>query len=152
MKRTWLVCLVFALLASALIVPADAAKTNWNEATRRVVATYDNPTLGSASGTGGAACLPCPSFAITETDRWVKMKVDDDVSPAPVAFAIRQETVDGRCCDYIAGPFCGSTGKRPVEITPGLDVYVFVFAFGDFTCPGAIGTTGTVTAVLSDTP
>ena len=152
MKRTWLVCLVFALLASALITPANAAKSSWEEVTRRVVVDYDNPTLGSAVGTGGAACLPCPSIAVTAKDRWVTMEVNDDLSPAPVAFGIRQAKPGGGCCVEVAGPFCGSTGKQPVEITPRLDVYVFVFAFGDVTCPGAVGTTGTVTAVFSNVP
>ena len=148
MKRTWLICLVLALLAGALVVPADAAKED-PTLTRRAVATYDNPTLGMASGTGGAACLPCPSFAVSSKDRWVKVEVVDDASPAPVAFAIRQETVDGRCCDHVAGPFCGSTGEEPVALTRGLEVYVFVFAFGDVACPGGLATTGTVTAEFS---
>ena len=151
MKRTWLICLVFALMAGALVVPADAAKEG-PTLTRREVVTYDNPTFGLASGTGGAACFPCPSFDVSEQDRWVKMEVVDDVSPAPVAFAIRQEKLDGGCCDHVAGPFCGSTGKQPVALTRGLDVYVFVFALGDVACPGAFATTGTVTAVFSKLP
>ena len=149
MKRTAMVCLLVTLLAATLLAPADAAK---RKITRRVVTTYDNPTLGLASGTGGAACLPCPSFAVFAADKWVQMQVDDDVSPAQVAFDIRQSKSDGSCCEKVAGPFCGSTGNQPVGITPGHDVYVFVFASGDVTCPGAAGTSGTVTAVFSNAP
>src|SRR5687767_8504277 len=152
MKRTGFVCLVFVLLAGALVAHADAATTYPKKATRRAIVTYDNPTLGFASGTGGAACFPCPSFDISETERWVTLEVDDVVSPAPVAFQITQEGPDGSCCAYVAGPFCGSTGKRPVELSPGFDVFVFVFAFGDVTCPGAVGTTGTVRAIFSNAP
>ena len=152
MKRTAMVCLLVTLVAATLLAPADASSTSAEKVTRRAVATYDVPTLGSASDTIGAACLPCPSFALSAKDQWVKMEVHDDASPAPAAFDIRQEGPDGRCCEHVAGPFCGSTGKRPVEITPGLDLYVFVFATGDIACPGAFGTSGTAEAVFSNLP
>lgn len=152
MKRAVMVCLSVALLAATLVAPADAKKANPTNTTHRQVVTYDNPTVGSASGTGGAMCLPCPSFAVRATDRWAKIQVHDDASPAPVAFGIQQASPDGRCCDEVAGPFCGSTGKQPVAITPGLDVYVFVFATGDVVCPSAVGTSGTVKGVFSNAP
>ena len=152
MKRASLVCLALALLAGALVAPAHAAKEKRKKITRQVVAPYDNPTFGLASGTGGAACLPCPKFAITAKDKWVKMVVADDVSPAPAAFGIRQMRLDGTCCDEVAGPFCGSTGKRSVRISPGLDLLVYVYAFGDIACPGALGTTGIVRATFSNAP
>ena len=152
MKRTGMVCVLFALLAGIAVAPADASRPDTQESTRRRVVPYDNPSVGAASGTGGAACLPCPSFAISSAERWVRMEVHDEASPAPVAFDIRQRRPDGWCCQKVAGPFCGSTGKKPVQLTPGLDVFVFVFASGDISCPGAIGTTGTVRAVLSHGP
>src|SRR5687768_14021709 len=114
MKRTGMVCLLFALLAATVVTPADAAKSNPQKPARRAVIAYDNPTLGSASGTGGAACFPCPTFAISKAERWVKIEVRDDASPAPVAFDIRQRGLDGACCIKVAGPFCGSTGKQRV--------------------------------------
>ena len=152
MKRTAMVCLLVTLLAATLAAPADATKANPRNVTRRAVAAYSNPALGSASGTGGATCFPCPSFAVTATDRWAKMEVHDDASPARVAFGIRQAKPDGTCCDEVAGPFCGSTGKQPIAITPGADVFVFVFATGDVVCPGAFGTSGRVKAVFSNVP
>lgn len=152
MKRTGMVCSLFALLAATVVSPADAARSNSNKPTRRAVVTYDNPTLGSASGTGGAACLPCPSFDISKAERWVKMEVHDEASPAPVAFGIQQRRSDGTCCTEVAGPFCGSTGKQPVELTPGLDVLAYVYTSGDVICPGGVGTTGTIRAVFSNAP
>lgn len=152
MKRTVMVCLLVTLLAATLAAPADARKSSRNGLTHRAVAAYTNPTLGIASGTGGAACLPCPRFAVDDTDKWAKIVVHDDASPAPVAFGIQQLSRDGTCCDEVAGPFCGSTGRQPIEITPGLDVLVFVFATGDVVCPGAVGTSGTVKAVFSNAP
>ena len=163
MKRTGMISVIFALLATIIVTPAGAAKTSPVMDTRRAVATYAVPTIGSASRTGGAACLPCPTFEISKKERWVKVGVHDDASPAPVAFDIRQRSSDGDCCEIVAGPFCGSTGKRPIQstpssgrppvrITPGLDVLVFVYASGDVACPGAVGTTGSVTAVFSNAP
>lgn len=157
MKRTGMVCLLFPLLAATLAAPADAADggskgvaPSSKRSTRRAVATYDNPTFGSASGTIGEACFPCPAFATSATDASVRMTVDDDASPAPVAFEIRQLRPDGSCCDEVAGPFCGSTGKRSVKIAPGLDVLVFVFASGDVVCAGGLATSGTARAVFSN--
>lgn len=152
MKRTRIACLLFALVAATLATPADAAKRNEREPARRATATYDNPAFGLASGAGGAACLPCPTFTVSPRERWVKMEVHDDVSPAPVAFDIRQRRPDGSCCAEIGGPFCGSTGRQPVEIRPGLDVLVFVFPSGDTACPGAFGTRGTAVAVFRSDP
>src|SRR5687768_3409355 len=105
MKRASFVCLVFVLLAGALVAHADAA-TYPKKVTRKATVTYENPSLGLASGTGGAACFPCPSFEISKAERWATMEVHDAVSPAPVAFEITQETPDGSCCAYVAGPFC----------------------------------------------
>jgi hypothetical protein len=150
MKRTVLVCLVLTLLASALMAPAGAAKPSSTQSTRRAIVFYDVPTLGSASGTGGAGCFPCPRFVLSEEDRLVTMDVEDDVSFAPVAFDIRESRPDGSCCDKLAGPYCGSTGNQAVKTTQGRDVFVFVFAYGDDICPGAIATSGTITAVFSN--
>ena len=152
MKRTAMVCLLVMVLAATLTAPVDAAKGNAGKVTRRAVATYGNPTLGSASGTGGATCLPCPSFGVARTEAWVEVEVYDDASPAPGAFGIRQARRDGTCCIDVAGPFCGSTGTHPVRITRGNKVYVFVYASGDVACPGAFGTSGSVKAVFSNVP
>lgn len=152
MKRTTMVCLLITMLVATLVAPADAAKKTPKTVTRTAVATYDNPTLGSASGTGGAACLPCPSFAVARDEAWVEVEVRDGASPAPVAFGIRQAKPNGTCCIKVAGPFCGSTGKQPVAIKPGAEVHVFVYASGDVACPGAFATSGRVKAVFSNVP
>ena len=153
MKRTGLVCLLFVLLAGTLVAPADAAKRNRKKVTREAVATYDYPVFGSASIENGA-CAPChPYIPTSAEERWVTVTVEDVHSPAPVAFSIREVAADGaRLPVEGGGPFCGSSGEQPVEIRPGFQVFVAVYAFGDVVCPGAIATTGTVTAVFSNVP
>lgn len=152
-KRTGIVCLLFALLAGTLIAPAEAGKRKPKKITRDAVATYQLPGFGSASV--GGFCTnppnPCPSFPISTQERWVMVEVDD-ASATAVAFDITQVRRDGSCCDGVDGPFCESSGKKPVEITPGLDVRVLVHASGDVVCPGAFGTSGTVTVVFSNVP
>jgi len=153
MKRTGIVCLLFALLAVTLVAPADAAKRKRKKVTREAVATYDYPTFGSATIDNGA-CAPCHPYLDTSAqERWITVTVEDAASPAPVAFSIWEVAADGsRLPVEGGGPFCGSTGGQPVEIRPGFRVFVAVYALGDVVCPGGISTTGTVTAVFSNLP
>ena len=153
MKRTGLVCLAFALLAGTLVAPADAAKRNGKKITREAVETYDYPVFGPASA-GTGACAPChPYIPTTSQERYVTVTVEDANSSAPVAFSIREVAEDGsRHAVEGGGPFCGSTGEQPVEIKPGLRIFVAVFAYGADICPGGIATTGTVTATFSNVP
>lgn len=153
MKRATLVCLAVALLAGALVAPADAGKRKPKKITREAVAKYDYPVFGPASADNGA-CLPCHPYLPTFADeRWVRVTVEDAVSPTPVAFYIREVDPDGnRQPVEGGGPFCGSTGDQRVEIRPGYRIFVSVYALGDVVCPGAVATTGTVTAVFSNVP
>lgn len=77
-----------------------------------------------------------------------------DASGTPTAFTIAQKSdpAASLTAETMGGPFCGSSGKEPVKLMPGVEVVVRVYAFGDVVCPGAFGTTGTVTAVFSNVP
>ena len=150
MKRTGMVSLAFVLVAGALVAPADAGRRAPKKVTREAVGTYDHPSPGSASTK--AVCSPCGTFQISGSERWVRMEVVDDMSQNPVAFSIYQNKDGDNFFERVGGPFCGSTGKEPVEITPGEYVGFNIYAFGDVVCPGAIATTGTVTAVFSNVP
>lgn len=157
-KRTGSVCLLFAVLVGMLAAPADAAKRKPKRVTREVAVTYTLPFLGSPSTGGGCFTVgpvgnDCPRFVITKRERWVTMEVDD-ASGTPTAFEIRQADPDGELLTstYMGGPFCGSSGPLPVRLTPGLEVIVYVYSYGDFVCPGAVATTGTVSAVFSNAP
>ena len=150
MKRNAVVVLVFVLLAGALVTPADAGRRNPKKVSREAVSTYDHPSPGSPSTKG--VCTPCGTFQISGSERWVRMEVVDDASLAPVAFSIYQNLDNDNLFERVGGPFCGSTGKEPVELTPGEHVGFNVYAFGDVVCPGAVATMGTVTAVFSNVP
>ena len=152
MKRTGVICLMFALLAGGLVAPADAAKRQPKKVTREAIGTYTHPAVGSPSAPK-SACLPCPTFEISGSERFVTMEVYDEASLAPVAFSIFQNFDQNEFVfERVGGPFCGTTGKKPVEVTPGQDVGFTVYAFGDTVCPGAVATTGTVNAVFSNVP
>ncbi|MGH2806187.1 MAG: hypothetical protein ACRDKT_02820, partial [Actinomycetota bacterium] len=128
--------------------------------TRRAEATYELPYLGSPSTGGGCFSLgvasnDCPTFLTTPKENWVRMEVEDAASPTPVAFSIFQSNDQDPSTlesTIMGGPFCGSSGKEPVRIAPGVEVGVFVYASGDFVCPGAFATSGTVKAVFSNLP
>ncbi len=155
-KRTGAVCLLFAALVGMLAAPADAAKRKPKRVAREVAATYALPFLGGPSTPGGCFTAgplgnPCPTFGTTRIERWVTMEVQD-ASGTPTAFEIHQSDDELLSSTYVGGPFCGSSGPVPVRLTPGVEVIVFVYSSGDVVCPGAVGTTGTVTAVFSNVP
>ena len=152
MRRAWIAGLLLALLAGTLVTPADAAKRKPKKVTRQAQATYGSPAPISPSTAGGCWEVGeslCPIFPISATERWVTMEVVDDASSAPVAFSIVQEDEQ---TGIRGGPFCGSTGEDPVEVTPGVEVGVMIYTSGDVVCPSAVATTGTVKAVFSNLP
>ena len=156
-KRTGILCLLFVLLAGMLVESAAAGKRRPRKVTRDAEATYALPWLGTPSTAGGCVNLgvannDCPKFTISTTERWVRMEVADETG-TPTAFRITQRR-DPNSLDpeTHAGPFCGSSGEEPVELVPGVDVIVHVYALGDIVCPGSFGTSGTVTAVFSNVP
>lgn len=150
MRRSGVVCLLFALMVGTFVAHADAAKRKPRQVTREAAENYGMPWLSSPSTGTGCFGDGCVRFRVSESERWTTMAVSDE-SGTPTAFEITQRT-DASGTETTRGPFCGSTGERPVELVPGADVFVYVYAFGDAACPGSFGTTGTVTAVFSNLP
>ena len=150
-KRTGVVCVLVAVLVGALIAPAAHGRTK--QVTRDASVSYELPWMGNriAGGCGSFNDVgnPCPRLPITRSERWVTMEINDD-SGTPAGFSIHQVTPDGT--ELVGGPFCGSTGDKPVKLMPGRTVLVKVYATGDVLCPGAFGTSGSVEAVFSNTP
>lgn len=157
MKRAGIVCVLFALLIGTPVGPADAAKRRPEKVTREAEETYGLPWLGTPSVPAGACVSwagvgnPCPTFPISKSERWVTMEVTD-ASGTPTAFKIYQITAGDLNVEVtpVGGPFCGSSGKDPVELTPGLTVHIKVYALGEAVCPGSVGTSGTVRGVFSN--
>lgn len=150
MRRAIAVALALGLLTGAFVGPAEAGKKK-----KRVAeVTYEAPALGSPS-TIGVCFRPtnsCGDIPTAATEKFVKMEIDD-ASGTAVAFTLGQDTdpeTFGTETTY--GDFCGTTGKKALKIKPGFPLIVFPWAFGDIVCPGAFGTTGTITATLSNLP
>lgn len=157
MKKTMAVALSLGLLVGALVAPAEAGKKKKKKPKRveRVAEiTYDGPAWGSAS-TGGVCFRPtnsCGDIATGGDEKFVKMEIDDATGTS-VAFTLGQDTdPDTFGTETQYGLFCGTTGDEAIEIEPGYPLIVFPWAFGDVACPGAVATTGTITATLSNLP
>lgn len=157
MKKTLAVALSLGLLVGALVGPAEAGKKKKKKpkkVERVAEITYDAPALGSAS-TGGVCLRPtnsCGDIATGATEKFVKMEIAD-LSGTAVAFTLGQDTdPDALGTETQYGLFCGTTGDEAIQIEPGYPLIVFPWAFGDVVCLGGVGTTGTITATLSNLP
>lgn len=156
MKKTIAVALSLGLLGAALVAPAEAAKKKKKPKKVERVAeiTYDAPAFGTPSTTG--VCFrptnSCGDIATGATEKFVKMEIDDATGTA-VAFTLGQDTdPDALGTETKHGVFCGTTGDKAIKIEPGYALIVFPWVFGDVVCPGAVATTGTITATLSNLP
>ncbi len=153
MKKTGVACLLFALVAGTFVAPANAAKEPSRKASREAVATYELAWPSSPStGEGCFGDDNCPTFSVSRSERWVSIDVED-ASGTPTAFKIAQITdADDSSTETVGGPFCGSSGKQPVKLTPGARIIIRVYALGDTVCPGSVGTSGRIRAVFSNLP
>lgn len=157
MKRVIGVVLVFGLIFGAMTTAeAGKKKKKPKKTTRTVEAPYSAPGFGTASVTIG--CSPalgsCGNFAIGPDDHFAQITLTDQTG-TPTAFSVGQDTEPGDPTNTIEtnhGTFCGTTGKDPIQILPGYEMTVFIWAWGDILCPTGFGTTGTVTAKFSNLP
>lgn len=158
MKKVITLCLILGLLAGALAAPAEAGKKKKKKKPKRVErvaeSTYEAPAFGSPD-TGGVCFRPtnsCGDIATGAGERFLKIEIDDLTGTA-IGFTVGQDTdPDTFGTETTYGDFCGTTGDDPIQIEPGLPVIVFAWAFGGATCPGGIGTQGTIAATFSNLP
>lgn len=158
MKRTLAVFLVLGLVFGAL-ASAEAGKKKKKKpkkVTRTMEAVYQLPGFGTASA--GVACSPalgsCGNFAIGPDEHFAKISLAD-ATGTPVSFSVAQDTEPGDATNTIEtnhGTFCGTTGDKPINILPGYEMTIFIWAWGDVLCPTGFGTTGTITAEFSNLP
>lgn len=156
--RRWIVAtLVFGLVLSALGAEAGAQGKNKKKpkgSERVVEARYDGPVFGSPSSPGRLCYAPvtCPLIATSTKERFVRIAIED-ASGTATAFFLGQETGDSTDVETDYGIFCGSTGTKPIRLeTPGAPLVVGPYLSGDVVCPGALGTTGMVRAILTIVP
>ena len=154
MKKALITILALGLVATAMS-PAMAKKHKPKVVTRTATADYTTPggVAGVVSGTDNTAGENAGgvSFTTTSTEKYVVLSVAD-ASGQPVAGTIGQDTTGDGLSD-MSVDFCGKTAA-PVVITPGTDVTVFINEGPCADGPGGVGfaTTGTVTAVFSNSP
>jgi hypothetical protein len=158
MKKALVVALVAGLLAGALVGPAEAKKKKKKpqKVTRTAEAPYQFPGFGTASV--GVGCSPalgsCGNFTVGGDERFLKVTLTD-ATGTPTPFSVAQDTEPGDPTNTIEtnhGTFCGTTGDAPINILPGYELTIFIWAWGDALCPTGVGTTGTVTAEFSNLP
>lgn len=157
MKKTFSVVLMIALVAAAFAAaPAEAKKKKPKKVTRTMEVPYSAPGFGTATASVG--CSPalgsCGNFAVGTADKYLKVTLTDQTG-TPTAFSVGQDTEPGDPTNSIEtnhGTFCGTTGDEPIKLVPGAEITVFIWAWGDATCPTGFGTTGTVTAEFSNLP
>ena len=156
MKKTFAVLLVLGLIAALAAAPAQAKKKKPVKVTRTVEAPYSAPGFGTATASVG--CSPalgsCGNFILGADEKYGKFTLTDQ-SGTPTAFSVAQDTEPGDPTNNIEtnhGTFCGTTGDTPIELVPGAEITVFIWAWGDAACPTGFGTTGTVTAEFSNLP
>ena len=157
MKRLIAASLVLGLMFGA-VATAEAGKKKKKpkKVSRTMEAPYSAPGFGTA--TVGVGCSPalgsCGNFTIGPDEHYAKITLTDQTG-TPTAFSVAQDTEPGDPTNTIEtnhGMFCGTTGDEPIQILPGYEMTVFIWAWGDVACPTGFGTTGTVTAEFSNLP
>lgn len=156
MKRAFALLMIIGLFgASVATAEAGKGKKKPTRIERAAESVYDAPALGTATTGGGCpnATNSCAPMATGKNDKFVKVSIADATGTA-VAFMLGQDTDPTTVeTDVIYGVFCGTTGDSAIALeAPGVELLTFVWAFGDIRCPGAVATTGTVTAVFSNLP
>ena len=154
MKKGVVVALILGLIASALVVaPAEAGKKKKKKVTREVTVEYQAPALGTPES-GGVCLRPtnsCGDIPVGATEKFVLVEITD-ATGTPVAVNLGQDTDPNTLGTEVdLGTYCGTT-EVPIPMEPGYTIVVFPWAFGGGTCPGAVATTGSVTATMSNLP
>ncbi|HEV2757065.1 MAG TPA: hypothetical protein VG318_14955 [Actinomycetota bacterium] len=147
MKKLIVTGLVAAVVAGALIAPAEAGKKK--EKARVAEGTYDNPAVGIPGVAGTSNAGGAYEFGTIAGERFISVEVDDDSGGSPtLTFSQNTDTSDDSW--EIFATACGKT-EEPLPIEGGLPVRVSVYAtpgVGQTTCVGP-ATSGTITATFT---
>jgi hypothetical protein len=157
MRKALIFALVIGLIAGSMMAPAMAKKKKKKKkpvkVERVVESTYDAPAIGAAPPGTGVCLNPtnsCGNIAVGAEENYVKLSIAD-ATGLPVAFSLGQDTDPATLgTEKDLGQYCGDTGEEPIQLEPGFAIVVFPWAVGA-SC-GAVATTGTVTATISNIP
>lgn len=160
MKKAFAVTVAIGLLVGSLAMPAEAGRKKRKKAPTRITRVVEVPYSAPGFGTASAAvgCSPalgsCGNIAVGPDDKYGKFTLTDQTG-TPTAFSVAQDTEPGDPTNTIEtnhGTFCGTTGDTPITLVEGAEITVFIWAWGDATCPTGFGTTGVVKAEFSNLP
>lgn len=143
MKKIAVTVLAAALVAGALVVPAEAGK---KKKARVAEGAYENPAVGVPGLVGTSSAGGAVEFGTLPTESTISVTVDDDGGGSPfITFSQDTDTSDAGW--EIFATACGGT-EEPLPITGGLAVRVSVYTTpgpDDPTCTGP-ATSGTINA------
>jgi hypothetical protein len=146
MKRIVSIMLATGLLAVAYAAPADAARRKKpRKVQRKMEVRYENPMFGAA---GAGLCVGCPSFVTGPKEKFVKVKIVDDVSP--IGYVDMSYDSDGDGISDTGFTVCGAT-EGAVEVVPSTEYVIFPSAVPSPFCAGS-SIAGTVKLTFSNLP
>lgn len=143
MKKIVVTALTAALVAGALVVPAEAGK---KKKPRVAEGAYENPAVGVPGLVGTSSAGGAVEFGTLPTEGTISVTVDDDGGGSPF-LTFSQDTDTSDAGWEIFATACGGTDE-PLPITGGLPVRVSVYTTpgpDDPTCTGP-ATSGTINA------
>ena len=152
MKKLLMTSLIAALVAGALIAPAEAKKkkkTPPPPAPRVVEGTYDNPAVGVPGVVGTSNAGGAYEFPALSTENFISVEIIDDGGGTPT-FTMSQNSDPADDTYEIMGTWCGST-PEPVTIVPGLPVRVSVYTTPGVDQPSCVSpaSSGTIKATFT---
>lgn len=154
MKRILIFVMIFGLMFGA-ISTAEAAKKKkkTKKVTREVEGSYDAPALVIAGGCAQTGAIGCVSIATGPTEAYITEATVTDAHGQPVFVSIQSDSNGDNQDDTVYGSFCGEL-TEPISIDPGAELHFWVGGPdpGWAGCPPAEGTSGTITATLSNLP
>lgn len=150
MKKLVVTGITIALLAGAIVGPAEAGKKKKKAPAPRVAeGTYDNPAVGVPGVAGSGAAGGAFEFGTLSTENTISVVIEDDAGGTPT-FTMSQNSDPSDDGYEIMGTWCGET-PEPVAIEPGLPVRVSVYTTPGPEQPGCVSraTSGTMTATFT---
>jgi hypothetical protein len=148
MKKLIVTSVVAALVAGALIAPAEAGKKR-KPKPRVVEGTYANPAVGAPGLVGTSNAGGAFEFVALSNENTISVVIEDDGGGTPT-FTMSQNSDPADDTYEIMGTWCGET-PEPVVIEPGLAVRVSVYTTPGPDQPSCVSpaSSGTIVATFA---
>ena len=147
MKKLIVTSVIAALVAGALVAPAEAKK---KPKPRVMEGTYANPAVGIPGVVGTSSAGGAVEFATMSNENYISVEVADTGGGSPFVTMSQDSDPSNSTGWEIFATFCGSTAE-PIAISPGLPVRVSVYTTPGPDQPTCVGpaTSGTITATFA---